>query len=202
MKNKFCVPAPPGKVALHKVCCSVCSKVLGTLVKTACAALEKGGGQRSLSASHNPQFSYPQTPDKEIIHHIFLEREKSRSYINTNAQFVMYLNGISPLEEPSPGARSSCWSSMLWNTIFLKQTNKNLRVSMHSYIQYNVFQMDLQGSTLVGKHLFWKRTSHGTKSTAWKVPSEDGGSSKAHKSQFLGVAGEWLVCKVKQQYKS
>lgn len=59
---------------------------------------EKGEGQRSLSASHNPQFSSPQPPDKEIIHHIFLEREKSRSYINTNAQFVMYLNGISPSE--------------------------------------------------------------------------------------------------------
>lgn len=37
---------------------------------------------------------------------------------------------------------------------FLKQTNTKLRVSVHSYIHYNVFQMDLQGSTLVGKHLF------------------------------------------------
>lgn len=71
-------------------------------VKTACAACRERKGQRSLSASHNPQLSSPQTPDKEIIQHIFLEREKSRSYINTNAQFVMYLNGISPLEEPSP----------------------------------------------------------------------------------------------------
>lgn len=75
---------------------------VGNAVKTACAACRERKGQRSLSASHNPQLSSPQTPDKEIIQHIFLEREKSRSYINTNAQFVMYLNGISPLEEPSP----------------------------------------------------------------------------------------------------
>lgn len=74
---------------------------------------EKGEGQRFLSASHNPQFSSPQTPDKEIIHHIFLEREKSRSYINTNAQFVMYLNGISPSDSPVlelvPAVEPACY---------------------------------------------------------------------------------------------
>lgn len=75
--------------------------------------VEKGGVQRSLSASHNPHFGYPQTPDKERIHHIFLEREKSRSYINTNARFVMYLNGICPSDSPVlelvPAVGAACY---------------------------------------------------------------------------------------------
>lgn len=73
---------------------------------------------------------------------------------------------------------------------FFKQTNKKLRVSVHSYIHYNVFQMDLQGSTLVGKHLLLHMDLSWYKIHSLESPSDGGGSSKAHKSQFLGGAGD------------
>lgn len=114
--------------------------------------------------------------------------------LNLSCILVGYPLQCSLVIELVPAAEPALYEILFFFILFLNKPNTKLHISIHCYIHCNVFKMDLQGSTLVGKHLLLHMNlSHGDsyiKYVGKKVPLIMREVLKPRRDKLWDVSGE------------